>query len=231
MSSTEPNNNEVAQPNPELALSYRNYVDYISFKVPLVTVSGGIMGASAGYYIGNFTALYGYSVAFGLCASSSIYFTTNFAVRHFWNADDYISHSISGSVTGGLAAALTKGPTRAPVGLVAGAVTGCAYKFLGDMLYDKLRDIWIRRRVRALHSPHRVLWVRKRKYTPKPGEKELEELPMRVDESRPQGLAEIRVMKDGLGPDGHPFPGSPSNRNEERHSSWWERIWKSSQEK
>jgi uncharacterized membrane protein YeaQ/YmgE (transglycosylase-associated protein family) len=231
MSDAEPNDNEVAPPNPELALSYRNYVDYISLKVPFVTVSGGIMGASVGYYIGNFTALYGYSIAFGLCASSSIYFTTNFAVRHFRDADDYISHSISGSVTGGLAAALTKGPTRAPVGLIVGAVTGCVYKFLGDMIYDELREVWIRRRVRALHSPHRVLWVRKRKYIPKPGEEKLEDLPMRVDESRPQGLAEIRVMKDGLEPDGHPFHGSSPNGNEERNNSWWQRIWKSSQEK
>ena len=151
----------------EYAFSLQCGKNYLVPKVALCTATGAIVGSSAGYYIGDAMALYGYTYAFGFGVFSTAYFSGTYTLRYFRNTDDYMNHALSGFVNGGWMTMAFGGPRRAILGSVGGALVGVTYKLVGDFAYTNAREAWLRVRVNALNSPTRVLHVKKPQFPPK----------------------------------------------------------------
>ena len=58
--------------------------------------------ASVGYYVGDVMALYGYTYGFGLCISSTLFYSGAYGMKLIRKTDDAINHATSGALCAGL---------------------------------------------------------------------------------------------------------------------------------
>lgn len=167
--------------------SFRKYMEY---KLPFSMYSGGIVGTSIGYYMGENVMLYCgvYSLGSGFFASS--FYSTTYVLSHIRSRDDIFNYAISGSFNTGWMMALSKGYKRGAYGALLGGIGGLLYKSIGDQVYHTSREAWLAsRRHRMDHSITRILDVRKPKFHPK-------------DSQLPEDIRSGRIRWTGRSSDG-----------------------------
>jgi hypothetical protein len=120
--------------------------------------TGAVGGVTVGYYVGNATALYGYTGGIGFGMFSCAFFGTTYVLQKARTTDDVYNYAASGCFNSAWVAMGLYGPRRGGVAALAGAVCGALYKVSGDYLFDVSKQAWINhRRHVILHSKPRVL--------------------------------------------------------------------------
>lgn len=149
-------------------MSLSSFQKYMEYKLPFSMYSGGILGTSVGYYMGENVVLYCgvYSLGSGFFAST--FYSTTYVLSHIRDRDDMFNYGLAGSFNTGWMMALSKGYKRGAYGALFGGIAGLLYKVIGDQTYDMSRNAWLAsRRHRLDHSIERILDVRKPKFHPR----------------------------------------------------------------
>jgi hypothetical protein len=156
------------QQEEEFELSLAGASDYLRYKIPTLTIAGGLYGAGAGYFIGGLTALYGYGYGFGSGVIGTAFYSTTYGLKCARKKDDYINYGISGGFNAAWITSGLYGYKRGIIACVGGLVAGITYKIIGDRFYSLSRDAWLEHRHHELYKSYpRILTIRKPKFPPK----------------------------------------------------------------
>ena len=155
-------------PPPRYPLDLESAREFLEEKVAVSFTLGGLGGSAVGYYVGNMTALYGYSGALGLGMGSTAFFGTVYGLRHARQQDDLGNYAASGAINGlWIITGITRSLPRGVVGSALGAALGVGVKLGGDALFRTSREAWIAHRIHTLEfSKPRVLESRKPMFHP-----------------------------------------------------------------
>jgi hypothetical protein len=156
------------QNNDEYELSLANATEYLQYKISFLTVTGGLYGAGAGYYIGGLTALYGYGYGLGCGVVGSSFYLGTYGLKCFRRKDDYVNYGLSGGFNATWMITGLYGFRRGVMAGAGGVVGGVLYKVVGDQVYGVLRQAWIEHRLHGLYkSQPRMLDIRRPHFEPR----------------------------------------------------------------
>jgi len=135
------------------SFSFEQLSLYTMPRIVTSTALGSLGGASAGYYIGQKTAVYFYT--FGLTAGiiGAGFFSGVYTIKSIRGKDDIINFAASGALTGGTIAAIGGRPLwKGLVGAVVGTLLGSTYRISSSWLYLNSRELWISNRKHVLQN-------------------------------------------------------------------------------
>ena len=120
--------------------------DYLQPRIILSSVVGSIGGATAGYYIGDKTAIYFYKYGFATGCLGASFFTLSYTIRHFRGNEDIWNDTASAAITLGALNLPSGGYKPALQGVALGMVLGSAYWVSSHLLYQSSRAVWLQNR-------------------------------------------------------------------------------------
>lgn len=130
--------------------------DYLKPRIISSVVAGSVGGATAGYYIGDKTAIYFYKYGFATGLLGASFFTISYTTRHFRGKEDIWNDTASAAITLGVLN-LPSGYKAGLQGVALGMVLGSAYWVSSRWLYEKSRSAWLQNRRHILqHSIDRT---------------------------------------------------------------------------
>lgn len=130
--------------------------DYLKPRIISSVVAGSIGGATAGYYIGDKTAIYFYKYGFATGMLGASFFTISYTTRHFREKEDIWNYTASAAITLG-ALNFPSGYKAGLQGVALGMVLGSAYWVSSRWLFEKSRSAWLQNRRHILqHSIDRT---------------------------------------------------------------------------
>eukprot|EP01036_Dinobryon_divergens_P036852 gene36852-48067_t len=130
--------------------------DYLKPRIISSVVAGSIGGATAGYYIGDKTAIYFYKYGFATGMLGASFFTISYTTRHFRGKEDIWNDTASAAITLG-ALNFPSGYRAGLQGVALGMVLGSAYWVSRRWLYERSRSAWLQNRRHILqHSIDRT---------------------------------------------------------------------------
>mmetsp|Transcript_5044 Transcript_5044/g.5175 ORF Transcript_5044/g.5175 Transcript_5044/m.5175 type:complete len:166 (+) Transcript_5044:133-630(+) len=148
--------------------TFKEYSDYLKYKLPGALVIGGVYGINIGYMLGDMAALYGYTHSFGLGFMSWSFYSVAFSAKLARGVDDVYNYGFSGAFTSGCITSAIYGLKRAPIAVIGGAAGGALLKYSTDYSYDAIRSAWLGYRKFTIENSHpRTLLVRKPSFRPK----------------------------------------------------------------
>ena len=156
-------------------ISYEEVKSYYQYRVPSCSLLGGVIGGTAGYFIGDISLRLGsaWTVAGGVLGIQ--FFTTTLLLKLLRSKDDEINYGLAGGITTltsikylELSNIISRSPLSSNFGVVVvGVATGMLFKFTEGVFYDFLRDHWISRRHYLKHISRPIIVIPKQGTVPR----------------------------------------------------------------
>jgi hypothetical protein len=120
--------------------------EFLKPRIIASTVVGSIGGATAGYYIGDKTAIYFYKYGFSTGLLGASFFTSSYTIRHFRGKEDILNDAASGALTLGVLNLSSGGYRGGLQGAAFGMLLGSVYWLSSHWVYEAARATWVQNR-------------------------------------------------------------------------------------
>lgn len=120
--------------------------EFLKPRIIASTVAGSIGGATAGYYIGDKTAIYFYKYGFSTGLLGASFFTSSYTIRHFRGKEDILNDAASGALTLGVLNLSSGGYRGGLQGAAFGMLLGSVYWLSSHWVYEAARATWVQNR-------------------------------------------------------------------------------------